>query len=388
MHPSPKQRTIRFLQKTTFMQTEDGRRALIISADLEEVPFTIGFGKGAVIFCPLFVDELINYGKLQRGKFAIEALLEEVGRNLGQDQKQNCDQLITEWCTWYQATSAQNKPQTKEVTISQSEKFEQILFKSLLKLDFEEQVGQVVQTIDFYPIAAFLVHGGENCGQGTLVTRLCQLRPSWRSGRYIPIDVSSNSVRGSLEMVWNLLADEFEQDPVADDFTNQLIERIFECWQTQTVIFAFKEVNRAPVGFLKQLVEKLWQPIVERVSQALILPNTCVDKQHGQQPHSLIMFLVDNEGYICNLNILPLAWNFKQPDYPRVPLSLQPTNRIPLDKLQSWLVMAVEDDVLPENLTVDVLLTESSGGIPQLIYKKVCEYCGCSWEGGLTKWLV
>lgn len=385
MQSPPKQTTIHFLQKTTFMQTEDGRRALIISAGLEEVPFTIGFEKGAVIFCPLFVDELDKYGKLQRGKFAIEALLEEVGSNLGQDQKQKCDQLITQWCTWYQATSAQNKTQTQELTINQPEEFEQTLFKSLLKLDFEKQVEQVVQAVDFYPIAAFLVHGGEKCGQRALATRLKKLRPSWGSGRCVRIDVNSNTVRGSLDKVWDLLANEFDQDPTVDGFVNQLMQKISECWQTQAVILIFKEVNQTPVGFLNKLIEELWQPLIDEARQALISLDADAN-QHNHQNYPLIMLLVDNEGYICNSNI-PLAWDFKQLNYRRVPLCLPPATQIPLDQLGRWLVDAIAEEVIPENLTVDILLTQSRGGIPEILYQKVCEYCGSSW-GGLTKWLV
>ena len=377
----PTKETISFLLKIPVMKTESGRLSLIPLAGLEEIENNIDIVGTTIVFCSLFVKTLVNYRRLESGEYAIVSLLGAVNDYLiGPDRRQSCEQLIEKWRMWFQETSNQDDSQ-------KSEEIEQDLFKSLLKLDFEQQVKQVVQAIDFYPVAAFLVHGEEHCGQGTLLTRLCQLRPSWRSGRYIPLDVGSNSVQGSLDMVWSLLAEEFGQDPTATDFTNQLIEKIFECWQNQTVIFALKKVNIAPVGFLKQLIEKFWQPVVERVGQELGLPDAGRDNQNGHQPHFLIMFLVDNEGYICNSNILPLAWNYKQSEYPRVPFPLQSMNRIPSDKLQLWILMAIEDEVIPEHLTADILLTESKGGIPQLIYKKVCEYCGCSWEGGLAKWL-
>ena len=44
--------------------------------------------------------------------------------------------------------------------------------------------------------------------------------------------------------------------------------------------------------------------------------------------------------------------------------------------------------MVPESISVDELLQKSQGGVPELVYRQICDYCGCSWEGGLAKWLI
>ena len=50
--------------------------------------------------------------------------------------------------------------------------------------------------------------------------------------------------------------------------------------------------------------------------------------------------------------------------------------------------MAVAAEVVPESLSVETLLNESQGGVPELVYQRICYHCDCSWEGGLAQWLI
>lgn len=196
-------------------------------------------------------------------------------------------QALNDLCDRVRVFMAQHKPNPAQTSQSAQELARE-LFDLLIQIDFEDQVDLVRQTLQFHRVAAFLIHGKENFGQEILVTRLSQLNPELRNGRKIRIDVSSKSVRGSISQVWNQVANEFDQDMAVDDLLDQIVGKIFECWQTQHLIFIFYGVNRTPVGFLTQLLQSFWQPIVEGVNQ---VPGLRSQK-------CLVMFLVDHEGYV------------------------------------------------------------------------------------------
>ena len=48
----------------------------------------------------------------------------------------------------------------------------------------------------------------------------------------------------------------------------------------------------------------------------------------------------------------------------------------------------VRKNMVPESISVDELLQKSEAGVPELVYRQICDYCGLSWEGGLAKWLI
>ncbi|NEQ64357.1 MAG: hypothetical protein F6K21_02440 [Symploca sp. SIO2D2] len=267
------------------------------------------------------------------------------------------------------------KRQTVLATISQTDKkSEHKLFKIILRIDFDDQENSVKQAINKQSlhkrIAAFLVHGEEKFGQGTLVTRLLSQLRELQNGRQIKIPVGG---MGDVSNLWNEVAKHFsDSERVALLTPEQIIERICECLQTQHLIFIFTEVHRTYIGFLSKLIQEFWQPLVEKANH---------------KETYLVMFLIDNKGSVCQSDI-PLAWDVNQSEYPAFPLHLPPASRFPFDKLEQWLGMAVAAELVPEDLSAETLLRESKGGIPELVYQKICYYCGCSWEGGLAKWLI
>jgi hypothetical protein len=273
------------------------------------------------------------------------------------------DDLCTKVEAW------KNQPQACQQQVPQSE---HKLFKLLLRIDFDEQEEAVMEVLDspsYNKTAAFLVHGEEKFGQETLVTRLSQLS-KLRNGRRIKIKV------GGMEDISNLW-NEVGKHLLDKNQTNwlpetKIIDQIFELLQTQHLIFIFSDAHRTYISFLPELIQEFWQPLVQK---------------NNQRETYLAMFLVDNKGYICKSG-LSLAWQVNHPDLPRIPLSLPPASRFPVRKLNEWVGMAVAAEVVPENLCVETLLEESQGGVPDLVYQRICYYCGFSWEGGLAKWLI
>ena len=273
------------------------------------------------------------------------------------------DDLCTKVEAW------KNQPQVYQQQAPQSE---HRLFKLLLRIDFDEQeeaVMQVLDSLSYNKTAAFLVHGEEKFGQETLVTRLSQL-PKLRNGRRIKIKVSGME---GISNLWNEVGKHLLEKNQSNWLpSTQIMERIFELLQTQHLILIFSDVHHTYIGFLPELIQEFWQPLVQK---------------NNQRETYLAMFLVDNKGYVCKSG-LSLAWQVNHPELPRIPLSLPPASRFPVRKLNEWVGMAVAAEVVPENLCVETLLAETQGGVPDLVYQRICYYCGFSWEGGLAKWLI
>lgn len=247
------------------------------------------------------------------------------------------------------------------------------LFNSILEIDFEEQQNEVKNALDLQrsltKTAAFLIHGEEKFGQETLVYRFSQLS-ELRNGRRIKIKLAG---MGDVSDLWMAVAASLTgPSQVSYLSPDQVMALVIECLKTQHLIFIFTEVHRTCIGFLPELIEQFWQPILDRVN----LKETY-----------LVMFLVDNKGKVCQSR-MPLAWQVCQQEYPKVPLHLPPTTRFLQRKIDQWLRMAVAAEVVPESLSVETLLQESKGGVPELVYQRICYHCGCSWEGELAKWLI
>lgn len=282
------------------------------------------------------------------------------------------DALRDELQTLYEAVqAAMIQPEPRP---AQAPHREQQLFDLLIKLDFGEQVRIAKQVIEAHRIAAFLVHGGTDCGQQILVNRLVRLSPGWQTGQRICIDAGSNGTGKSSRSLWRQVASKLNI-PTSTPPT-QIADKVCEWWKTQDVIFIFHTVDYMPQTILSEWVLEFWQPLI-KVAQC---------KTHlTQRDTHLLMFLVDYTGCVCNSDVT-LVRQADQPDYPRIPLHLPPAGRFPPDVLDFWIDTAAE--ILPAGLSAQALLTASDNGIPQLIYETICDLCGLSWEGDLAKWLI
>lgn len=266
--------------------------------------------------------------------------------------------------------SCSNQPQ---VQYSQTDRRDQRLFNSLLEIDFEEQQEEVINALQLQQslkrAAAFLIHGDKKFGQETLVHRLSQLQ-KLRNGRRIKIKIAG---MGDVSDLWNAIAGHLTGSNQISYFSpEQVMALVIECLRTQHLIFIFTEVHRTYIGFLPELIEQFWQPIVEKVNL---------------QETYLVMFLVDSEGKVCKSGI-PLAWQAGQQEYPKIPLHLSPTNRFLHKKIDEWLNRPTVAEFVPKSLSSETLIQESQGGVPELVYQRICYHCDCSWEGGLAQWLI
>ena len=253
-----------------------------------------------------------------------------------------------------------------------------LLFDLLLIMDFKQQVRLVKEVMTSYQIAAFLVHGEPYCGQQLLVTRLFRLKPQWKTISPIKIDVSHNGVGRSIRHLWRQVAVWFGLPKDAEP--KEIIDRVCDRVSTQDVIFIFYTVDYMPPNVLVAWLQEFWEPLVKQIE-----PEFCATPEGTH----LLMFLVDNSGSICQSTI-QLAQEWKQPEYPRIPLHLPPVSPFPPDILEDWLDMVTgfRDIQIPAGLTSQLLLEKSEDGIPEFVYEEICCHCGHDWEGELAKWLI
>lgn len=253
----------------------------------------------------------------------------------------------------------------------------QKLFNSILDIDFENQETKVIEALDWpklpHKTAAFLVHGKKDFGQGTLVTRLLQLQ-QLQNGQCArpPIAVEVSKMFDIFD-IWNKVAEKLGLlKETASLSQEQIKESIFEFLQSQHLIFIFYEkISKEESGskkypvFWYKLIQEFWQPVVEKASH---------------QETYLVMFLIDNEGRVCQSGV-PLAEEVNHPQYPNIPLCLPPAENFPRDKLIQWLRRAVNYQVVDKDLCVDTLLAMSKQGVPELVYEQICKDYGCTWKG-------
>jgi hypothetical protein len=66
-----------------------------------------------------------------------------------------------------------------------------------------------------------------------------------------------------------------------------------------------------------------------------------------------------------------------------MPLLLPVASPFPEFELEIWIDAAAE--VLPTGLSAAALVAKPCSGVPELVYDKICEHCGFSWEGEITR---
>jgi hypothetical protein len=155
---------------------------------------------------------------------------------------------------------------------------------------------------------------------------------------------------------------------------------VYRWWLTLDVIFVLHDVNVMPEASVQNLIEQFWLPLIQRVQMA----------EKGESDRKLLMFLVDYEGKAEKWDLpwvekLDASWD------PRKPIKPPQLQEFTNQELMNWIVQQYPD--LPPaltqgiNETVDTILAEAEGGIPELVLQEICEQCGLDWFEELDKWL-
>jgi len=262
--------------------------------------------------------------------------------------------------------------------IVRNPKLNQELYQLLLWLDFSDPLREAQKVIRARPISAFLVSGQPECAQEVLAYRLLRLCNKADTARIIRIHAGQPGVGVSRRALWRELLKNLEITPNGGaPSPAQIAQRVFEWWQDQDVIFIFHMVDYIGSDLLSAWITDFWQPIVTAAGKEL---------NGAARATRLLLLLVDYRGVVPGWSI-PWAQSGDQPDYPSYPLPLPPARCFTEKDIGDWLDFALSDLPLDVNITPQDLLAETDNGLPALVFERLCERCGLSWEGELSKWL-
>lgn len=253
------------------------------------------------------------------------------------------------------------------------------LYQALLKLGYRKQVQVFRKFIQRHPVSTFLIHGAPDYGQRWLLNRLVvqHIRDSI-AGKVIKINLSRIAKRSDVAALWRELAGRAglgRNGAIAD-----IVERVYQWWQTQNVLLILYEIDFLPEAFLSELLQDFWTPLATRA---------WADGK-PESDHKLLMFLVDYDGCVGNWKI-PFTEQLDSSWQPATPVKLPLIAEFTEDELLSWLEFSADD--LPVGLldepdeTVQNILENSDNGIPEPALGEICQQAGSDWYENEEKWL-
>lgn len=248
------------------------------------------------------------------------------------------------------------------------------LKKALWEIDYDNQQNLFKSAISqVKPAAAFLIHGKPNYGQRWLVNLLKDKVPyhtnAWQKSLYI------KPHRRDIQTLWQSLSQQLETSPSPQE----IAVKLYQHWQTTTVILAIHEVDLIAGSCLKQFINELWQPLVNKV-------NSGVPPQH---PYRLLLFLVDNTNSKSKLETsLSLL---SQPDInqPHVPLALQELEPFNKNVIETW--VGVQFELLSQlwqgsdSIEKVMQTIVERDNQPISVLGKICECFDLEWEQDIVR---
>jgi inactive STAND len=250
------------------------------------------------------------------------------------------------------------------------------LYQALLKLGYRKQVQTFRKFVQGFPVSAFLIHGGMDYGQRWLLNRLVvQHTQDSITGKVVRINLTRVARKSDVAALWRELGGRVglgRQGSIAE-----IIDRIYQWWQTQHVLLIFYEVDELPESFLEEMLRGFWQPLVGRGGAM-------------ESPYRLLMFLVDYDGCVGDWAV-PFVEQ-PEPDWTSViPVKLAKIAEFSDSELGSWLDVFSSDLPLgfSEEIegTVQVILENSDAGVPEPAMGEICRMAGSDWYENEDRWL-
>jgi hypothetical protein len=251
------------------------------------------------------------------------------------------------------------------------------LYQALLKLGYRKQVQTFRKFVQGCPVSAFLIHGGMEYGQRWLLNRLVvQHTQDSIAGKVIRINLTRVARRSDVAALWRELGNRVgvgRQGTIPE-----IVDRVYQWWQTQNVLLIFYEVDYLTESFLAQLLAEFWQPLVGRHSGAL------------DSPYRLLMFLVDYDGCVGDWS-MPFAETQEADWTSMIPVKLARIAEFSESDLSNWLDVFSGDlplgfsEAMDE--TVQTILDNSDAGIPEPAMGEICRMAGSDWYENEDRWL-
>lgn len=247
------------------------------------------------------------------------------------------------------------------------------LYAKLVDLDYHKQRKVFRQFMDSgYRTGAFLIHGEPECGQRWLLNRfLWQISGSSMGKPAYKFSFERKGGGRSLDDLWNDLG-EWCGLSYADPPPAKLAEEVHKLWQTQTVILILDGLHEIEQEHIEKFIHLFWIPLAERAKS-----NPCLEKNY------CLLFLIDGQG--CH-RTFPFARQLDAWE-PRIPIELEKLTRFSDQVVSAWADSA-GIDILPANVTAQDLLTDCEEGLPELVFKRVCQLCGDNWYRREKVWMM
>jgi hypothetical protein len=266
--------------------------------------------------------------------------------------------------------------------IQQQEEIERLsadgrLYEALLRLGYRKQVQTFRKFVQAFPVSAFLIHGGIDYGQRWLLNRLVtqHIQDSITS-KVVPISLRAVGRKRDVSALWRELGGQVGLGKKGT--ISEIIDCVYQCWQTQHVLLIFNYVDEMPESLLEEMLKEFWQPLVSRGG----------DK--NKSSYRLLMFLMDYDGCVGDWAV-PFVEQ-QEPDWTSViPVKLAKISEFSDSELGTWLDMFSSD--LPLDLseeidgTVQKILDNSDAGIPEPAMGEICQMAGSSWDENEKRWL-
>ncbi|NEU74892.1 hypothetical protein PI95_020620 [Hassallia byssoidea VB512170] len=255
------------------------------------------------------------------------------------------------------------------------------LYRALLKLNYREQTKKFRRIIPDNSVAAFLIHGLPDYGQGWLLNRLVQQHvPNSITAKVVQFNLNRLARKSDVPSLWRELSRGVGLG--GQGLPPDIADRVYQWWQTQNVLLIFRDVDFLSEIYLRELLENFWFPLTIKTTSA----NAKVSQ------FQLIMFLIDEKGCVSKWNV-PFAPEEPNSNWqPDSPVKLPEISGFSQEELAKWLDYESDDlpILLTEQLeqTVQTILENSDNGVPELAMEQICYLSGCcDWYEEEKTWL-
>jgi hypothetical protein len=253
-----------------------------------------------------------------------------------------------------------------------SSSHDNLLYRSLLTLNYTSQLQSFRASITSQTLAAFLINGKAMYGQRWLLNRLLKRYES--SIQVVSVDLRGLGRRPSFTTLYRTIS---AKARIPADTVQQIANILCNWWKTQHTIIILHSVDRIGAPLLDEFLQNFWRSVVTVASKSPLYSGK----------YKLLMFLVDNIGVVPTWNItfahkLDDSWN------PEIPIRLPAITLISYKDLDAWINDPHND--LSDDFTVRTdaqTVLDNTDGIPESVLKELCALYDYDWEQGAAQWL-
>ncbi|MGL4375267.1 MAG: hypothetical protein ACRCT1_02445 [Microcoleaceae cyanobacterium] len=316
--------------------------------------------------------ELSTLKRFRRGKNVLLDNAVQILKYLGLDK--NLFDILDFSQVDTRRTAPRNHPKNSDVVNK--------LKEVLIELNYSEQYTQFSNWREQrYKTGAFIIKGKPKRGQSWLVNRLLQqkFREPYEIDNLIPIMKPTSSKKSEEDY------DEFYPDKMWKELARSLglgskanakdcVEKAFHRWENENLIMAVY-TDKIYEG-ISLLIQEFWQPLIEKVSK------------NQENEFYLLMFLIDSSDRAYQWGIETVVSDNLTNWHPQKPISLPRIDKLGETCYKDWFednrnllgCPPKTQDKQNSLQNVSKTIWDNTSGIPEDVFKQICQRCGCNWS--------